>query len=342
MHRFTKSLKKNLCLLRDAQLFYSYCFSLLLNCTSFEMMQNYFQSILVVALSESKTNEFEKEFKNLQTLISSRPDQDDYKKLVESYITSDEMNETLNRIYAEKKLEQPIVNRKEQKKTLKETSPFMKHFNHMVDKVKKFDNIEELNDHNSLYSPEFITFLMDKYLPYCYIWSSFGFSGLSFSRITNGIVEKYNEFRKSDTPSDLLPHIYVSKSKDLVRGNCVDFMKKSVTKKIKKPSASESSSDEENYLKALEGWDKKRKIPISKPTGFQAASNFVLIDKKNEVVSNTNAAKKQRITDKKLKPIPVSKFVDLTRSIIKNSGLKEIDISSSEISLVNFPSTGIT
>ena len=53
-------------------------------------MQNFFQSILVVAMSESKTNEFEKEFNNLQTLISLRPDS----KFVE----------TLNRIYAEKNL----------------------------------------------------------------------------------------------------------------------------------------------------------------------------------------------------------------------------------------------
>ena len=100
MHRFTKSLKKNLVLHQEAQIFFSYCFSLLLNCTSLEMMQNYFQSILVVALSKSKTKEFEKEFKNLQTLISSRPDQADYKKLIESYLTSEELNETLKRVYA--------------------------------------------------------------------------------------------------------------------------------------------------------------------------------------------------------------------------------------------------
>ena len=53
---------------------------------------------------------------------------------------------------------------------------------------------------------------------------SFSFSKFPFSRITNGIIEKYNEFRKSDTTSYFLPHIYVSKNKDLVKGNFVDFM----------------------------------------------------------------------------------------------------------------------
>ena len=220
---------------------------------------------------------------NLQTLISSRPDQANYKILIESYLTSDELNETLNKIYAEKKLDQTIGDKKQQKKTLKETSPFIKHFNNMFSKFNAVDNIVELTEDNSLYSPEFITFLMDKYLPYCYLWSSFGFSGLSFSRITNGIIEKYNEFRKTDTPADLLPHIYVSKNKDLVRGNCVDFMKQNPNKKTKKTLITESSSDEENYLNALESWNKKRKIPISQPTGFQAPSNFILMDKKKVV-----------------------------------------------------------
>ena len=63
---------------------------------------------LVVSLSKSKTKEFEKEFMNLQTHISSRPDQANYKILIESYLTSDELNETLNKIYAEKKLDQTI------------------------------------------------------------------------------------------------------------------------------------------------------------------------------------------------------------------------------------------
>ena len=125
---------------------------------------------------------------------------------------------------------------------------------------------------------------MDKYLPYCYLWSSFGFSGLSFSRITNGIIEKYNEFRKSDSPADLLPHLYVSKNKDLINGNCVDFMSKKPKNKPKKQSTeSEDSSDEDDYLKAIESWDKKRKIPISQPTGFQAPSNFVLINRKKRL-----------------------------------------------------------
>ena len=119
MHRFTKSLKKNLNLHQEAQFFYCYCFSLLLNCTSLEMMQNYFQSVLVVSLSKSKTKEFEKEFMNLQTHISSRPDQANYKILIESYLTSDELNETLNKIYAEKKLDQTIGDKKQQKKLLR-------------------------------------------------------------------------------------------------------------------------------------------------------------------------------------------------------------------------------
>ena len=55
-------------------------------------MQNYFQPILVVALSKSKTKEFEKELKNLQNQISSTQDKADYKKMIESYLTSEEMN----------------------------------------------------------------------------------------------------------------------------------------------------------------------------------------------------------------------------------------------------------
>ena len=104
----------------------------------------------------------------------------------------------------------------------------------MIEKVKKNEDVVEFIADNSLFSTEFITFLMDKYLPYCYIWSSFGFSGLSISRITNGFIEKNNEFWKSDSPADLLPHLYISKNKDSVKGNCVGFMNKKPKNKPKK------------------------------------------------------------------------------------------------------------
>ena len=47
-------------------------------------------------------------------------------------------------------------------------------------------------------------------------------------------------------------------------------------KRIKKPSLNDSY-DEENYLNAVEGWDKKIKIKMSQPTGYQAPAKLILL-----------------------------------------------------------------
>ena len=90
--------------------------------------------------------------------------------MIESYLTSEEMNETLKRVYGENKKGQTIRNKKLQNQTLKATSPFVNYFIHMIEIVKKFENAVEFTENNSLCSTELTTFLKGWYLPYCFIY----------------------------------------------------------------------------------------------------------------------------------------------------------------------------
>jgi hypothetical protein len=53
---------------------------------------------------------------------------------------------------------------------------------------------------NDFFNPEIINHLLNAYMPYAFIWASFSCVNLSVSRLTNGLIENYNKYRKSGVP----------------------------------------------------------------------------------------------------------------------------------------------
>ncbi|CAF0976621.1 unnamed protein product [Brachionus calyciflorus] len=62
---------------------------------------------------------------------------------------------------------------------------------------------------NNDLSPKFVDFLSDKYMPYAFLWAGFVFSGMSQTRMTNGIMEG---FKKTKNSHNVLPHAYLAKN----------------------------------------------------------------------------------------------------------------------------------
>jgi hypothetical protein len=77
----------------------------------------------------------------------------------------------------------------EQKRTIKESSPFTQVFNDIYNKC--LIDISSENEHgtmstNKYYFPSFIEKILDEQLPYCFLWARFAFQDLDLSRKRHG------------------------------------------------------------------------------------------------------------------------------------------------------------
>lgn len=206
----------------------------MLNSKNLDTISNYFRSIAIVSQSRYNNTLCQVEIQNLQTAIKTRPECAEIEKTVEkTFITiekennenednENETNENQTSMFNIKDLNEKTIksaNLKEKKQNIKINSPFTTIFNKIGDQVShdiRFDNT--LGEENQLYSPDLMTFLLDKFMPYCFIWSSFSLTDLSFSRLTNGVIEKYNQFCKRSVPKNILPHGYVKEKYLVTRG----------------------------------------------------------------------------------------------------------------------------
>jgi hypothetical protein len=62
------------------------------------------------------------------------------------------------------------------------------------------------------------------YMPYAFIWTSVSCQGLKFTRLTNGLIENYNKYRKSGKPPDLLPHRNIASSIKCIIGSNQNYL----------------------------------------------------------------------------------------------------------------------
>ncbi len=163
----------------------------------------------------------------------------------------------------------------ETKRPIKDASPFSTIFEDLYEKCLKEveDQTIKLDKSkarkNKYYSLEFLKKLLSDYMPYCFIWASFSFEGLSFSRITNGAIENYNGFRKRNVKKKP-PHRYIDSNFEMIQGACIQFIESSVqekqpikTKKNKRrprPSLVYAEAAEENEFESVE---KYRKISLA-------------------------------------------------------------------------------
>lgn len=293
MHRFTKSFKKSIKPDNQSFVFYSYCFSLMLNSKTKDEIENFFYSIVVVSLCQYSNDFFLQEYEKLRKAFKSRNESKDILNILEQSITdknhanidqllnlngdivvvedeyvdsvdydenvdsdecgsgSDDGDENecndseIDNEYDDERM--PIRNNtkidlhksfleslnlkdstrknskdssdKQKKETIKTKSPFNRIFVEITNKVKSDPRLKIYSkESNVLYSPLFLEFLLDKFMPYCFIWASFSMNNLSFTRMTNGIIEKYNQFTKRNVPKKIRPHRYLNAVSQTIKG----------------------------------------------------------------------------------------------------------------------------
>lgn len=117
--------------------------------------------------------------------------------------------------------------------TIKDSTPFNKHFKSVYDKVLKQLDRSNQNDtslnENIYYCERFVNHLLDQFMPYCFIWASFVLNGseLEQTRWTNGCIEKYFATKKNIQKSflNMLPSEYVNYNYNIRLGECLEFKK---------------------------------------------------------------------------------------------------------------------
>jgi hypothetical protein len=101
---------------------------------------------------------------------------------------------------------------KKKNQSLKSMSPFTQVFILIRNAVRLFVSSND-NDNlkpNSLFAPEIIEWLLESYMPYCFIWASFSLKDYGLSRMSNGLVEMYNGYRKGGDVKKAGPSVYVT------------------------------------------------------------------------------------------------------------------------------------
>jgi hypothetical protein len=86
--------------------------------------------------------------------------------------------------------------------TIKGRSPFTKIFFDIYSAIK--DSSESPAEVNPNYNPKIIIFLLENYMPYCFIWASLSMKDYGLSRLTNGIIEIENRTIKNQVSLSLI------------------------------------------------------------------------------------------------------------------------------------------
>lgn len=142
-------------------------------------------------------------------------------------------------------------------------SPFTTIFKEILDAItiQCDDNLSEAT--NDYFSPEFVNFLQDKFMPYCFIFSSFTLKDQPITRISNGLIENYNNYKKSSCEKNQLPHVYVNDCYKSYIGACKIFQNSFSSRKRKIDAVyddEDDDDDDENITTAQERYQKKGKF----------------------------------------------------------------------------------
>lgn len=253
-----------------------------------------------VFLSKRATNRVKIAFESIVRILSERPDElKQVKKVIsktekslklqnkvtnnsEIYIALNITETSDDEEDEEMELDQ-VEEKEEPKRTIKEKSQFTKVFYKIYERCSsevKSENENSSLPANKYFFPAYIEKLLDQHLPYCFLWASFAFQKLTFSRITNSNIENYNRFRKERAQLNKLPHRYIDSNYKMVSGCCIEFKEKisGITKnsKVSKKTTNKKNPNmndpiECNQYEAKELFKKPQKKPPSKDCGYQNA-----------------------------------------------------------------------
>ena len=199
----------------------------MLNCDSLNKMSSIFQKLCIIFKSKGKSKAFCDAYDKIISKIENR-------KLFKS-------EEFENDIFESKNLHKNNISTK----SIKENSKFGKHFLDLESKTIVINNEEKCK--NEYYAPQFITFLQDYFMPYCFLWSAFVLKGLNITRITNGSLENHIGHVKSKITTPLLPFEYTNFVYKSTQGKAIEF--------INSRKASNTFNDEEINNDAINGDD---------------------------------------------------------------------------------------
>jgi len=195
----------------------------------------------------------------------------------EDFIESEEESEE----ESDEEEQEEIEEKEEKKKTnsIKANSPFTKFYTDIYDQVKVLIVDDTNQDTNDYYNPKVIELLLDKYMPYSYVWSGFVLKDTDLNRLTNGCLEEYNGFRKKKTIKNRLPHRYLQDNFTVVDGDAINYIdiisnkSKSKIKSLKRHLNSDDDFDTDDEIKlkhtCVEEWQKKRTSFIQQPFGHK-------------------------------------------------------------------------
>ena len=247
----------------------------------------YFELICYVFLGKVNFDRVTESLHALQQAISLRPiEKIEIKKLIETNLKPNTKIAKINEISSSPKKNNNKI-RNKSTPTIKSSSPFTQHFKNISCRILEELENSALNttnlDDNVHYFPEFISFLLEKYMPYCFIWSGFVIRDLNDTnlrtRFTSGTIEKHFASRKGmgSFHNRLLPEQYASKAYQLYIGNCKTFM---VHNQLPEEKTSDiESQDEEDRLSAREKWSKKLKnihMPCKSKLSYQQSTELNL------------------------------------------------------------------
>lgn len=288
MKRFVNSLEK-LGKKQDKNLkrYVCFCFSLMLNCTDLDQLSEYFRLISVVHLSETRSESMAASERALVEAVNDRPETlAAIKKLVNRVTSSDEdhgvtifdINDNGD---SDAQIESTIETIDEDqdvgsKQSIKLSSPFTRHFEQIKQEVlQQVNAVSPASEENPHYNSEYIDHLLNKFMPYCFIWCGFVFKGTSLTRLTNGSVENFNRFFKSTKKTKVLPHRHMAFEFGIINGLCQEYLTGLNDPGTKTQSQHKlnvlDENDEENFDDAVEHYGKK---PRCKALGYQSNINI--------------------------------------------------------------------
>ena len=186
-------------------------------------------------------------------------------------------------------------------KTIRDRSPFTLIFEKIFEEV--FNEIELLNEQNNneknyKYNPGLIDFILKKFMPYAFVWSSPAFQGLEQTRMTNGRGEKHNQFSKG-IGTRMAPANYSNQALVIANGSAIQYKKDlSNNNSQQKKQASKAIEDNDDIYDCQETYYKVNS-GVAKPTTYQSSTLYKSPDKKllkekSAKIKNATASNKSK------------------------------------------------
>jgi hypothetical protein len=249
-------------------------FSLLLNSKNLMTLKNVYRIIIVIFLSKKTNTMYKNAFRLITEAINNREEKKVYDKFIEE--------ETPRFVsLLPEPIENEYNNEDETDQLLKESSPFYKIFVNVLSEIKQQlyelnEDDDNIHENNVYYNIQVVDHLTQKYMPYCFIWSSLVLNDLATSRLTNELSGNYNSFQRYNSKNlypNLLPHAYVNETfKNVLDSNVKYINQRNKAQSIHK-KVTKQVEQVENVYEIVDQYSKNSESDIS--FSFQNSADII-------------------------------------------------------------------